>query len=181
MSLPTDLLLPLPQDYKSDLNPDRYLNDLAFSIQSMYEQLAQVTNGTYRNYADIDSSQWVPTLNGITPGTFTYSSQYGWVLRQGLMNDIWGDVTWTATTASGGLYVDLPYLVTKSNGMPFIGECQSSGITYTTGSYLAIHAIPNTYRGEIWCSGTGATLTRQSVRPSGRIIFHVRYIGVSEE
>lgn len=179
MTLPTDYYFPKAEDFTNE--PQSYINDLILSLQTMYQEMAQVANGTYRNYADVDSSQWVPTLNGSVSGTFTYTSQYGWALRQGLMVDIWGDITWSATTATGNLYVELPYEVTKSLGMPFVGVCEPSGITFTTGTNLVINSIPNTYRGEIWTTGSGIATANQAVVASGRLIFYNRYIGVSEQ
>lgn len=178
MTLPTDLYLPKPEDYPKDR--ENYLNDLLFSIQSMYEQVAQVANGSFRNYAEVDAGAWIPTLAGTGAGSFTYTSQYGWSLRTGIMTEVWADITWSATTATGNLYLELPYIVTKSSGKPFVGVCQTSGITYTTGSNTVISAIPNTYRGEIWNYGTGVATSNQGVVASGRIIVYLRYIGVSD-
>lgn len=182
MTLPTDIKLPKYADYESQDDPTVYLNDLTLSLQDMYERLAQNVNGTFRNSFEIDSSQWLPILKGTTiEGTFTYVNQNGWSLRQGIMTELWGDVSWTATTSTGNLYVELPYLVSKSSGIPFVGVCQSSTFTYTAGAYVTINAIPSTYRGEIWCAGTGATTTNQVVPSAGRLIFHIHYIGVADE
>jgi hypothetical protein len=179
MTLPNDIYLPKPDDFQRD--PNKYVDNLTFQLQEMYLNIVQNVNGTLRNYADVDGSEWIPTLNGSGAGTFTYTSQYGWVLRQGLMTDVWGDVTWSATTATGNLYVDLPYIVTKSSGSPFIGVCQPSNVTYTAGTMINISAIPGTYTGEFWTSGTGVATGNQAVVASGRLIFHVRYIGVTGE
>lgn len=182
MTLPTDMKFPKYIDYEDEDDPSLYLNDLTISLQDMYEKIAQNVNGTFRNSFDVDSSPWTPVLKGTTAeGTFTYGNQYGLSLRQGILTEIWGDVSWTATTATGNLYVELPYLVSKSSGIPFVGVCQSSTFAYTTGAYVTINAIPSTRRGEIWCAGTGATTTNQVVPAAGRVIFHLHYIGVADE
>ena len=124
------------------------------------------------------SKQFLPTLDGSTPGTFTYTHQTGWVLRQGLMVDVWVDVEWSATgTAAGDLFVELPYKVAVSEQMPFVGIVQPSAITYTGGTEIVINAINDTYRGEFWNTGDGFTTANQSVVSSGRLIFHIRYLG----
>lgn len=183
MTLPTDIILPLPRDYQDALNPDAYSNDLVFDLQNMYEQLANQINGTIRNYADVDSSQWIPTISGTTGvGATTYVSQVGWVFRQGIITDVWFDIEWSATTATGNLFIDLPYIVTKSNQKPFVGVLQPSAIPYGAGhTDLVCNAIPSTYRLEIWATGTATPTVNVGVAASGQLIGHCRYIGVSDE
>ena len=74
MSLPSNITLPLRVNYQSDEDMDRYLRDLVYELQGMYENLTDNINGFIRNNADIDQSQWLPTLNGTVAGTFTYTS-----------------------------------------------------------------------------------------------------------
>jgi hypothetical protein len=183
MTLPTDIILPLPRDYKNMDNPDKYIQDLVFELQNMYEQIANNVNGFIRNNADVDSSQWIPTISGTTgAGATTYTNQIGWVLRQGIMVDVWFDITWSATTASGNLFIDLPYIVTKSNQKPFVGVLQPSAIAYGAGhTDLVCNAIPSTYRLEIWATGSGVPTANLGVAASGQLIGHCRYIGVSDE
>lgn len=181
MTLSTDIYLPLPKDYEGKMNTDNYLNDLVFDLQDMYQNLAQNINGTFSNTADTFVTPWSPLLSGsTTPGVFTYVNQVGLTWRQGIMTEVWGDVSWSSTTATGNLCLTLPYICSKSNGMPFVGDCQSSAITYTVGTSIYINAIPNTLRAEFWNSGTGISTQNQQVVASGRVIFHVRYIGVSD-
>lgn len=180
MSLPTDSNLPLPYDYDIAKEPDKYLNDLVFRLQEMYEELSEVAGGSFRSYATVDGSQWVPTLNGTTSSGFTYTNQYGWSCRSGIMTEVWADVEWSATTATGDIYFELPYEVTLSSGMPFVGVCQASGIAATTGTGFVINAIPGTYRGEIWNVGSGVATGNQAVVASGRLIVYCRYIGISD-
>jgi len=182
MSLPSNITLPLRVDYKNDEDLDRYLRDLVYELQGMYENLTDNINGYIRNNADIDQSQWLPTLNGTAPGTFTYTSQYGWSIRQGIYTEVFADITWTSTTAGGSLYLELPYLVTFSEGMPFVGTVQASNISFGAGkTNLVINAIPNTYQGEIWSIGSGAATTNLAVPASGRLIVYLKYIGIESE
>ena len=180
MTLPTTINLPQPEDYESD--PTNFIENLITRLEDMYENLSDNVNGTIRNYADVDSSQWIPTLAGTTAsGTFTYTNQIGWVHRQGIMTEVWGNIAWGATTATGFLYVELPYLATKSGGIPFVGTCITSNITYATGTTANIAATPDTYRGLIYTSGSGVGLAIMNVPASGAIDFHLRYIGISDE
>jgi ABC-type molybdate transport system substrate-binding protein len=179
MTLPTDIFYTLPTNYKDD--PEGYLTTLTFQLQNMYEQIVQNVNGSFRNDAVTASNRWTPTLSGSTPGTFTYTHQYGWSLRQGIMNELWGDIAWSSTTASGNLQLDLPYLVTLSNGLPFLGEVQSSGITYTGGTHIVLNANQNEFIATFYNTGSAFTTAPQAVVASGRVIFHIRYIGISDE
>lgn len=182
MSLPSDIVLPLPGDKKKDEDADNYLKDLIFELQGMYEMIANNVNGNIRNNVEVDGSEWIPIMKGTTSsGTFTYTNQTGWSLRRGIITDVWGDVSWNATTATGNLYVELPYLVAKSDNMPFVGTCQTSGFAYTAGTYLTLNAIASTFRGEFWTCGNGLTTGNQSIFSSGRVIFHIRYIGQSDD
>ncbi len=184
MTLPTNIIFPLRGDF-SDLNDiDRYLGDLVFELQRMYEQIAQGVNGDIRGSAFTQRSEWTPLLKGTTvAGTFTYTHQIGWVLRQGLMTDIWFDVSWSASgTAAGNLFIELPYLVARSDEKPFSEVIQTSTIAYGGGNtLLSINATPNTFRGEIWSSGSGAVTANVAVAAAGQLIGHVRYIGRQNE
>ena len=149
----------------------------------MYEQLAQGINGDIRADFGKGRQLWTPILKGTgTAGTFTYNHQAGWTLRRGLITDVWGDVSWSsAGTAAGNLFVELPYKVALSNQKPFVGVVQSSVFTYTGGTGIVINGISDTYRGELWNTGSGFTTANQSVVSSGQIIFNIRYIGQAEE
>lgn len=179
MTLPTDIILPEPEDFSSD--PSEYIANLIDKLQDMYEDVASNVNGTFRNESDVDGSEWIPTLTGsATAGSFTYTSQIGWVFRQGIMVDVWGQISWSATTATGNLVVNLPYQSTKSSA-PFIGTCSTSGITYGSGTYPNLSAISGSYTANIVTSGSAATSSTLPVVASGSINFYIRYIGVSDE
>lgn len=184
MTIPSNIIFPLRGDF-SDLNDiDRYLRDLTFELQRMYENLAQGVNGDIRASAFTQRSEWTPILRGTTiEGTFTYTHQIGWVLRQGLITDVWFDVEWSGSgIAAGNLYLELPYLVANSDEKPFSSALQTSTIAYGAGNtLLSINAIPNTFRGEIWSSGSGVATANVAVAAAGQLIGHIRYIGVADE
>lgn len=183
MTLPTNIIFPLRGDFSDYKDIDRYLRDLTFELQRMYENISNTVNGDIKSSAYSQRNRWNPTLKGTTvAGTFTYNHQIGWVLRRGIWIDVFGDISWSsAGTAAGSLYVELPYKVALSDQMPFVGVVQPSAVAYTAGTDMVVNAISNTYRGEFWCTGNAVTTTNQLVTASGRVIFHLRYLGVADE
>lgn len=179
MTLPVNINLPQPEDYQA--NENQFVEDLISKLEDMYGNVVENVNGTYRNEAEVDGSQWIPTLQGSTPGTFTYTNQTGWCLRQGIMTDIWGKISWSSTTAAGNLYVELPYRCTKSNNSPFIGTCITSVFAYPSGNNVVINAFSDSYLGYIYTWGPGVSKTNLGVPSNGSIEFHLRYIGISDE
>jgi len=181
MTLPSTIDLPLRVDYQNGEDLDRYLRDLVYELQDMYESITENVNGSIRNYADTDQTKWIPTLNGATAGTFVYTKQVGWSVRQGIYTKLFFDIEWTSTTASGSLYLDLPYKVTLSDGTPFIGVTMFSSMNLGLYTNLVINAIPDTYKGEIWATATNLPTVNMIVVASGRIAGSIEYIGVSDE
>jgi hypothetical protein len=184
MTIPENDLLPIVTDFKSYQDVTIFLRALLFALEERDDEIIDVVNGSIRADVFTDMDQWIPYLYGTTtPGTFTYTKQTGWSLRQGLYVDIWFDLQWTANAGSvGNLYLQLPYIVANSNNMPFVGTIQSSTIVYGAGqTVLTINAIPNTYRGEIWSSGSGNATANIGIPAAGRLIGHLRYIGQRNE
>ncbi len=184
MTIPETITFPLRADFEEFEDVDRYQRDLIFQLQGMYEQLAQGINGTIRSDTALQRSNWTPKLDGTAvSGTFTYTHQIGWVLRQGNLTDIWFDVLWTnAGAATGNLFLELPYKVANSSQKPFNGSLQTATIAYGVGqSLLHINATPSTYRGEIWSSGSGTATANVPVAAAGQLIGHVRYLGEANE
>ncbi len=182
MTIPSNWIFPAPADIKTIENADKFLKDLVVQLQTMYEQIAQGVNGDIKSDSFTQQENWTPTLNGSVAGTFTYDHQIGWVLRQGLNTDLYFDVQWTATTAGGNLYLELPYRVANSTQMPFVGVLQPSSINFGAGNTnLVINGIPSTYRGEIWSIGSTIATANLVVPATGRLIGNIRYIGVRDE
>jgi hypothetical protein len=184
LTLPSNIIFPLRADFNELEDIDRYIRDLTFELQRMYEQIANGVNGDIRGSAFTQRENWTPILQGATTsGTFTYDHQIGWAFRQGIITDIWFDVQWSAAgSAAGNLYLILPYKVANTAQMPFSNDIQTSNIAYGAGqTVLSINAIPNTFRGEIWSSGSGNATANIAVVASGRLIGSLRYIGVQNE
>ena len=183
MTLPTQIKLPSVQRRQLESPSDylKYFEEMTYTLEEMYQDLAQAVNGDIFSDTFAGSEQWTPvvadTANSGT--TFTYDHQTGWALRQGIITDCWFDVEWTANSGAitGNMYVLLPYKVAASNDMPFVGVCQPDTFTFTAGTDCVLNAIPDTYRCEIWNTISGATTANQGSVAAGRLIGHIRYIG----
>jgi len=185
MTIPESLIFPNPPDrvLEEPARFQQYIREMIFTLQRMYEDVAQGINGDIRTNDDIGNRQYLPAVFGVSSagaGTYAADKQIGWVLRQGLMVDVWFDVTWTAHTGTGNLYLELPYLVANSLEKPFVGVLQVSNLTYT-GDYCVMNAIPNTRRGEIWVCSAGAATANVAMDTSAQIMGHIRYVGQAIE
>ena len=179
MSLPTQITLPLVKDYE---NREKYLDELVKRLEEMYETITFNINGTIRNYNEKEDFSWVPTLNGTTPGSFTYTYQYGWSIRRNIFVSLYFNIGWSATTAGGNIYVELPYKVLVSQGQPFIGPVQFNALTLGTGyTSLTVSADPDTYKGTFYESGSGKWWSAIGMPSSGEIAGSLTYIGVEDE
>ena len=183
MTLPERISLP-PYRIREGDN-QQYFFELTNTLENMYADMVDVLNGTTRRNVDPGRSNWTPILKGTTiAGTFTYTHQVGWVLRQGLITDCWFDVEWSsAGAATGNLALTLPYKVALVDEMPFVGILQISNVTLTAGTNLVINGISNSFNGEFWCVGDGVATANQAIADSGsgQIIGHIRYIGQNDE
>lgn len=150
MTLPIEIQLPLSKELiesGDSFQLMEYMRELIRKLEETYKDVAQNVNGDIREFTPV-------LYDTATSSTYTYTSQVGWYLRQGIMVDYWFDVVWSAIatgTPSGNLYVGLPYEVFDSTQKPFVGVLQTSTLAYGAGlSALTINGIPGTFRGEIW-------------------------------
>lgn len=182
MTLPVNIQLPLEKDKitSEDVNENyEYQKELIRKLEKMYRDMTQNINGDYEEFTPI-------LKDTATDTTYTYTNVEGWYLRQGIMVDIWFDVTWSAIatgTPTGNLYLELPYKAFNAELKPFVGVLQTSTLAYGTGlTALTINAIPNTFRGEIWGSGSGAATANVTAdTAAGQLIGHIRYVGIEFE
>jgi len=182
MTLPSDILLPAVNKELSE-DPEKlfqYLRDLTYDLEKMYGELATAVNGRIGSNDDISSAQYTPTIisTGASAGLGTYDHQIGWVLRRGLMVDVWFDLQWTAHTGTAGspMAITLPYLVAQSSQKPFFGTLYASNITYA-GDYLVCNAEPGTRNCNIWEVTTAAAGGEVNLDTAGQLAGHIRYIG----
>jgi hypothetical protein len=188
MSVPTNIQFPLHTDRILSKNPEeleKYLRELTFTLQRMYEELAQGINGDIRANVLEPNRRWTPVLKDTANAgtTFTYVHQVGWVFRQGFMVDCWFDIEWSANSGAitGNMYVELPYQVAVTTEKPFVGVVQPSAFAYSGGTECVLNGVSDTYRGEVWNVGDGFTTANQGSTATGQLIGHIRYIGQSNE
>lgn len=174
MTLPTDIILPLRPEQIGAGGKDLeiYMRDLVNTLTDMYQDVVGVVNGSLQ--------KWTPKVYGLTTaGEGTYTRQDGWYLRQGLITDLWFNITWSAHTGTGGLAVILPYKAAKSSGQPWVGTIQSEsanafGAGYT---YLVWKAEQDSTQGTIVRCGSGIASAQQQIAPTGSYVGHIRYVG----
>lgn len=188
MTVETSIILPLHTDKIRSQRPEdleSYFRELIFTLTRMYERLAQGINGDIRASFLEPDRNWTPIIKDTANSgtTFTYDHQVGWVYRKGLLVDVWFDVEWTANTGAitGNMYLELPYKVAVTTEKPFVGLLQPSVFTFTGGTECVINAISDTYRGEIWNTGSAFTTANQGSVAAGHLIGHIRYIGQQDE
>tara|TARA_R110002126_G_scaffold77229_5_gene192677 strand:- start:3489 stop:4058 length:570 start_codon:yes stop_codon:yes gene_type:complete len=188
MTLPETIVFPLHSERILTGDPkdlDKYLRELVFSLQSMYEDLAQGINGDVRADFSEPNRKWTPLLKDTANSgtTFTYDHQVGWVKRIGTLVDVWFDIKWTVNSGdiTGNMFIELPYKVAVTNQKPFVGLLQPSIFAYTGGTECVINAISDTYRLEVWNCGSGFTTANQASVAAGQLIGHIRYIGQQDE
>src|SRR5690606_9321337 len=148
MTVATNIVLPLHSEKIRSGNPEeleKYLRELVFSLQRMYEDVAQGINGDIRaDFSEPDRS-WTPILKDTANSgtTFTYDHQKGWVLRQGLLVDVWFDVEWTANTGAitGNMYIELPYNVAVTGVIPVVCILQHSALIYSVATEYHVYYI----------------------------------------
>jgi hypothetical protein len=164
---------------------DEAVYEVVKSIEDINERFSEQINGSTRSDYFGTSEKWSPILKDTANSgtTFTYAHQRGYVIRKGLVVDLWFDVQWTGNTGAitGNMYVELPYVVALTNSMPFVGVLQASGIAFTGGSYLVLNAINNTRRGEVWYVGSAIATGNQASSATGRLIGNIRYVGKQNE
>ena len=183
MSIPETTILPMNSDriQKGGKDLDRYIRDLVLKLQNNYSDVAEAINGQFRRDTDIGNHQWKPVIkDSVTDTTtFNYTHQTGWVLRQGVLVDVWFDVQWGSEsgTIGGNMILELPYQVAITNNKPFVGVLQSSVFTYTGGTEAVINAVSDTFTAEIWNVGDTFTTANQASVAAGHLIGNIRYVG----
>jgi len=191
MTLPITRILPTIPNFESLEESQKYLNDLTFELKDMYNETAEHVNGTFRSSLETDGSEWVPAIRGdIIPGDVTYGNRIGFVLRQGIMTEIWFDVEWTTIGgATGPLSLDLPYLVGPQANInpaliPFVGAAFSAQLTYMTPGQTSLTVTPvaNSFAAFFHGYGSGPiNASPLQIQANGRVGGSVRYIGIADK
>jgi len=174
MTLPNNWILPLNEDRLSSGDPlliGDYLRELIYSLTTMYEDLAESTNGEYR--------QFLPEIYGTTVnGKGTYTIREGWYLRKNLMVDYWYACTWTGHTGAGNAFVQLPYKVKFTDSNPFVGEVHGQYNYAATYTGMFGLGISQTFQEQLFLEGpANIAVAPLPLLTSGTLYGHIRYIG----
>lgn len=188
MSLPITRTLPTVPDLQDMEQVQKYLQDLHFELQDMYQTQTQNINGFFRNNADVDGSEWLPTVEGtVVAGSPTYNWQIGNVLRQGLLTFCWFNVNWTTLGgASGNIRLNLPYKVAKPTTSvagvnSFIGNAGSGNLNWSGRTSFGCIALADTYKLRFVGYGSGTSTTDIPIGPNAFVNGAIVYIGVEDE
>lgn len=148
------------------------INQLSAQLENIYRDLIIGINGDIR--------QWNPTLYGTsTAGATTYVHRSCWSWRRGLLVQLWLDIEWSAASGTGGIGIELPYKVAKSDNQPFVGFVENTGgLDFTNGyTYLTWRAEPDSFDSAIRESGDGVSSQELAIANSGRLTGYITYIG----
>jgi len=174
MTLPVDITFPWRdrQIITGGKELAEYIRDLLNTLTDMYQSIAQNVNGALREFTPI-----VQGLTGAGTGTYTY--QTGWLLRRGIIVDIWFSVAWTAHTGTGDTSILLPFQVAKSQQEPFVGTIESVGSNaFGAGyTYLVLKGLEDTFSAVITKCGSGVPSAPLAMAATGSYVGHIRYIG----
>lgn len=190
MSLPiTKTFSPVPEVNSFEEVRD-YLQKLKVELEEAYQTSTQNINGFYRNNADTDGSQYVPTITttGVT-GTIDYVNQNGYVLRQGLLTFVWFRLNWTTIgTSTGNIRLNLPYKVTKPTTSlagfnNFVGYASTGGATtsWSGRTQLGCIALADTSLLRLFTTGEGQTATDMAITANMFMNGSIIYVGVEDE
>lgn len=200
MTIPINFKLPELDKASTPEQMSSYIQDLTYELQNMYEKTAQNVNGVFRNSADLDGSEWIPTVfGGTVEGSPQYTFQQAYVLRAGLMVDYWFAVSWIEVGgASGNLRIKLPYKVSPpfagSSGAPgdffgWGGSLESgsanapgaSGLNFAGGTSINCKAAMGLTFASVISSGSLLASTALNISRNVYINGHIRYIGLEDE
>lgn len=182
MTLPFTSILPVnsEQIVAGGDQLESYIQDLVFNLQRQYEDVATAVNGRIGSNTDTGSGQYIPIIRGSTAdGVGTYTSQIGRVLRQGILVDVWFNITWTGHTGTGNLRLVLPYSAAKSNGNLFSGGLWTQTVAFTGDTYGVI--VDGTEELQVVQSRSGTTFANIAMLTAGTLRGHIRYVGKEEQ
>ena len=181
MTLPNQIQLTIdPRAITSEDKSDmlNYMKKLIYDLTEYMQQTNSTVNGSTRlvPFTNIPYSY----IYGSTAqnATTVYSNTTMWSRRSNLMNQNWFDITWTGSTDTGNLWVQLPYYSQTSSNQPFICVIENNGLTFTAGyTYLVGNLIPNTNTIEIRQCGSGLPSIPMPIPASGSLRGSIVYAG----
>lgn len=174
MTLPINIVLPVLNQEVSSINPQDlyvYLRKLAYVITTQLQQTNQTLNGVDILYTDLVPPFYGQFIIGSTlAGTATYTNTTMTIRQINLLTFVSFDITWSGSTGTGNLLVQVPYFANNVSNMPFAGVIESDGMTYSAGyTYLTCNIPPNTNTINVNQNGSGSALIALPITASGHI------------
>jgi hypothetical protein len=148
------------------------MGDLIDKMTDTYQQVAQNVNGWIK--------PWTPKLYNVSDSSVTYTKQYGWTRRSGIMTQVWMDIAWSFLSVSADVVIEMPYQSANSQGTPWVGVMQSnsSDNVFTAGyTYLVWNCQPNTIKGKVLECGSGLNPIQMVSFTGGGFVGYMEYIG----
>ena len=132
------------------------------------------TGGTPTTLNWYEEGTWTPVMTGsVTAGTGTYSAQIGNFTRIGRMVFVQAQLTWSAHTGSGFMFISLPYTCANLKYSPNIIDYQNLTVTGTA----LIESQPGFATAALLTSPTtGGTVTQLPFDTAAAIYFSLFYI-----
>ena len=115
MTLPSDRL------FTPEIDP------MAIELRKMYQDFVRQINGEAKVFT-------AKVFGATSAGVGTYSNQDGFYILSGQMVDVYYNITWTAHTGTGNLYVEMPF-ISNFSALNYMGviDNTSGGLNYSAG------------------------------------------------
>ena len=181
MTLPINVTLPLDHDLIKSQNPQQlfeYMRKLVYVLTVHIQQANQSANGNISQITDTNTPGYEFVQGSTAAGNGTYSNCIIWTRRSNLLTTSWFDITWSATTGTGNVLVQLPYFSQPSTQLPFIGVIESDSMTFTAGyTYLTGNLTPGTNLLGINQNGSGQPVLALPISGTGHLRGFISYVG----
>jgi len=157
-----------------DITLSNDTDEMRRQLLNTYQNIAINVNGTINT--------WTPTVYGsTTAGSPTYTTQYGYYYRQGVVCTVWFNVVWSnAGTAAGNILLALPYSGALSSTGAFNSPIASTGLANTANyTYNSIQVASNDRYATVYEHGDGQTAQALTfaVGGTGGIAGTITYLG----
>ena len=118
---------------------------------------------------------YTPTyLGGSTPGTTTYTTQYGEWTRIGRLIFVMGRLVWTAATGTGNAQISLPITIVNRTDLFGAGSLDMTNVTFAAGTPLML-LQPGTAVFIMRSPATNAASTNVAIEAAGTLNFSCWY------
>ena len=156
------------------LNNDFYFSDdpkeFKVELKNYLEDITLAINGV--------RGEWSPTIIGsTTDGETTYEVQNGYYVKVFDMVDLFYDVEWSNTTATGSIYIETPFVAQNFSSNIYSGICEcNKTLVFPTGrTYITTKPLPGTRNLQITAFGDSVNAKVVTVDEASRLKGFVRF------